>query len=303
MKPAIAAVQRRRGSPRVWSRRLIVALVGVAAVVRGDRAGRATPGVPRSGGLTTAAPPPDRSCRSRGRAGADRTRRRRRPRARRGARPGRRRTPTSATFTGAVVRRGDRRPCCGAATRPRRCSRRRPTKMLTAAAALLALPADHRVATTVVARRGAGEIVLVGGGDPDAHRAAGRHRAVSTRRARASTIWPTRSGPQRRRCDSDPRRHQRLHRARRMAPGWYPGRHRRRVHRADRTGDARRRPARPSRGRFAAHRDPRARRRARAGRRSSASTPPSVRRGAAAARRGDRWRGAIGAAARPAAGT
>lgn len=40
------------------------------------------------------------------------------------------------------------------------------TKMLTAAAALTALPADHRVTTRVVAGARPGEIVLVAGGDP-----------------------------------------------------------------------------------------------------------------------------------------
>lgn len=40
------------------------------------------------------------------------------------------------------------------------------TKILTAAAALLTLPADHRVDTTVVQGSRPGELVLVGGGDP-----------------------------------------------------------------------------------------------------------------------------------------
>lgn len=40
------------------------------------------------------------------------------------------------------------------------------TKVLTASAALLTLPIDHRVATTVVPGANPGEIVLVGGGDP-----------------------------------------------------------------------------------------------------------------------------------------
>ncbi|MEE2034949.1 D-alanyl-D-alanine carboxypeptidase/D-alanyl-D-alanine endopeptidase [Rhodococcus chondri] len=40
------------------------------------------------------------------------------------------------------------------------------TKMITAAAALIALPADHRVTTRVVAGSRPGEIVLVAGGDP-----------------------------------------------------------------------------------------------------------------------------------------
>lgn len=39
-------------------------------------------------------------------------------------------------------------------------------KILTTAAGLLALPADHRVTTKVVAGANPGEIVLVGGGDP-----------------------------------------------------------------------------------------------------------------------------------------
>lgn len=40
------------------------------------------------------------------------------------------------------------------------------TKVLTAAAAMLALPPDHRVSTTVVAGPQPNELVLVGGGDP-----------------------------------------------------------------------------------------------------------------------------------------
>ncbi|MDO2381778.1 D-alanyl-D-alanine carboxypeptidase, partial [Rhodococcus electrodiphilus] len=40
------------------------------------------------------------------------------------------------------------------------------TKVLTAAAALLALPAEHRVTTKVVEGSRPGEIVLVAGGDP-----------------------------------------------------------------------------------------------------------------------------------------
>ncbi|MGC0362099.1 D-alanyl-D-alanine carboxypeptidase/D-alanyl-D-alanine-endopeptidase (penicillin-binding protein 4) [Rhodococcus sp. 27YEA15] len=40
------------------------------------------------------------------------------------------------------------------------------TKVLTASAALLTLPIDHRVATTVVAGAEPGQLVLVGGGDP-----------------------------------------------------------------------------------------------------------------------------------------
>ncbi|MBM7417076.1 MULTISPECIES: D-alanyl-D-alanine carboxypeptidase/D-alanyl-D-alanine-endopeptidase [Nocardiaceae] len=40
------------------------------------------------------------------------------------------------------------------------------TKILTAAAAMMALPADHRVTTKVVAGDAAGQVVLVGDGDP-----------------------------------------------------------------------------------------------------------------------------------------
>ena len=40
------------------------------------------------------------------------------------------------------------------------------TKVLTAAAALLALPLDHRLSTTVVQGAAPGQLVLVGGGDP-----------------------------------------------------------------------------------------------------------------------------------------
>lgn len=40
------------------------------------------------------------------------------------------------------------------------------TKVLTASAALLKLPLDHRLATTVVPGASPGQVVLVGGGDP-----------------------------------------------------------------------------------------------------------------------------------------
>ena len=75
--------------------------------------------------------------------------------------------PNLGAFTGRITDADDRASSCGRRAPTCRCSRRRSTKVLTTAAALLGLDRDARLTTTVLASdRRPGVVVLKGGGDP-----------------------------------------------------------------------------------------------------------------------------------------
>ena len=172
-------------------------------------------------------------------------------------------------------------------------------KVLTTAAALLALDRDARLTTRVMAGGQPGVVVLKGGGDPTLSAAPAGQDTWYKDAARISDLADQvrHSGTEGHR---GPGRHQRLQRADHGA-GLGSGRHRRRRHRADGGGDARRRPHPAGQRRLAAVHHARAGRRPRAGRRAEGR--PGHGHGAAtgfARRPGDRI-GAVAAADRAAA--
>ena len=114
-------------------------------------------------------------------------------------------------------------------------------KVLTTAAALLTLDRDARLTTRVIAdRRQPGVVVLEGGGDPTLSAAPTGQDTWYRDAARISDL-----ADQVRRSGIDVTTVQvdvSAYSGPTMAPGWDPARHRRRRHRADGIGDARRRP-------------------------------------------------------------
>ena len=161
------------------------------------------------------------------------------------------------------------------------------TKVLTTAAALLGLDRDARLTTTVTASdRRPGLVVLKGGGDATLSAAPAGQDTWYQDAARISDLADqvSRSGTK---VTAVAGRRQRVQRPD-DGTGLGPPRHRRRRHRTDGSGDARRRPHPAGQRPVATVHDTRARCRSRAGRR--AAYRPCPRQGAALGvrRRGDR---------------